>query len=54
MGDTNAATQAASQNPKAELHAVNAGTAAICDPGTVPKVKPAAVKHATTTAAHPA
>lgn len=46
--------QLASQIPKAALHAVNAGVAAIIAPGTVPKVNPAAEKQATVTAAHPA
>jgi len=54
VGAINAATQLASQIPNAALHAANMGVAAITAPGTVPNVKPAAEKHATVTAAHPA
>ena len=42
------------QPAKAVLQAAKAGVAAITDPGTVPKVKPAAEKHATVIAAQPA
>lgn len=54
VGKKKAAMHAASQAPNAALHAASAGVAAITAPGTVPKVKPAAVKHATATPAQPA
>lgn len=54
VGVKRAATQAASHIPNAALHPASAGVAAITAPGTVPNVKPAAVKQATVTAAHPA
>lgn len=54
VGVKMAATHAASQTPNAALQAANAGVAAITAPGTVPNVNPAAAKHATVTAAHPA
>lgn len=45
--------QADMQVPMAALHAANAGVAAIIAPGTV-KPNPAAEKHATPSAEHPA
>lgn len=54
VGKIKAAMQLASQMANAELHAANAGVAAITVLGTVPKTKPAAEKQATVTAAQPA
>lgn len=49
-----ATIHADSHAAKALLHAANAGVAEMIEPGTVPNVKPAAAKHATTTPAQPA
>lgn len=54
VGRTRAAMQADIHAAYAALQPANAGVAAIMAPGTVPKVKPAAVKQATTSAEHPA
>lgn len=54
VGAITAAEQRDMHVPKAVLHDANAGTAAICAPGTVPNTNPAAEKHAHTTSAQPA